>query len=189
MNRVFVIVLIPSVGLFSVNCRSVYLEEKEAERQLYKYNSTSVFVVEKAAGIQKRIPPPSFNRCGSGPLSFQEKRWNEFVNKQHDDLTVDALLYLYKTSSDEKIRRRALQALSHQKKERLILLWQEILEHPENINEVYTWSAISGLATINVSQSNQILISLYLDPETPPEISTKIYNLFREKGVLHVKNR
>ena len=70
MNRVFVIVLIPSVGLFSVNCRSVYLEEKEAERQLYKYNSTSVFVVEKVAGIQKRIPPSSFNWCGSGPLSF-----------------------------------------------------------------------------------------------------------------------
>ena len=104
------------------------------------------------------------------------------MNKQHDDLTVDALLYLYKTSSDEKIRRHSLKALSHQKKERLILLWQEILEHPENINEAYTWSAIFGLATINVPQSHQILIALYLDPETLPEISTKIYNLFRERG-------
>ncbi len=189
MKRIIVTFSILFLSLFSVNCRSIFIAEKETENQLYRYSSQSVYVVDKAAAIRKRFikPIPPYLPCPVGNIPF--KRWNEFIKKPHDDLTVDALLYLYKTNSDEKIRRRSLQALSHQKKERLILLWQEILEHPENINEVYTWSAISGLATINVSQSNQILISLYLDPETPPEISTKIYNLFREKGVLHVKNR
>lgn len=191
MKWIFVAISILLLSLFSVSCKSVFIAEKETADQLFRYDDQSVFVLDKAAALQKRLPKPlNFVWCGSD-YNFRQyrTRWEKFTNQQHDDLTVDGLLYLYKTSSDEKYRRKVLEVLSHQKKERLILLWQEILDQDDKINETDAWNAVFGLATINTHKSNQILFSLHAAPETPAVILTQINSLFGERRVGHRKDR
>ena len=185
MKRITVLSSILILGFITINCSSVYIAETNPKDALYKYNKESIYVEDKAAAIQKRYinPIPLFLRCGMNPAYI---RWKEFVKKQHDDLTVDALLHLYHTNSDENVQSSALHALSTQRKKRLIILWEEVLRNHENINEADAWSAVYGLSAIDVPQSNQILLSLRFNKETPSEILAPIYQLIREKGMPQV---
>ena len=168
----------------SFNCSTFYISEKGQEDPLYKYNKQSVYVKEKAEVIQRRYMyyPPPYRHDRVGDQNY--KRWMEFVNDQHDDLTIDALLYLYHTSSNEIIQRNALHALSLQKKERLIPLWKEILKTPGELSYGFRWSAISGLERIQTQQSRQILVALFSDPMTSPEILINICRLYKENADL-----
>ena len=185
MKRLAVLHSILILSFITINCSSVYITETDPKDPLYKYSKESIYVKDKAAAIQKRYinPIPSFLRCGTNPAYI---RWKEFVKKQHDDLTVDALLHLYYTNSDEKVQSRALHALSTQRKKRLIVLWKEVLGNQENINRADAWNAVYGLSAIDVPQSNQILLSLRFNKETPSEILAPIYQLIREKGMPQV---
>lgn len=186
MKRIAVLPSILILSFITINCSSVYITETVPKAPLYKYNRQSVYVKEKAAAIQKRYinPIPSFLPCATGNRAYI--RWKEFVNKQHDDLTVDALLHLYYTNSDEKVQSSALHALSTQRKKRLIVLWKEVLGNQENTNRADAWNAVYGLSAIDIPQSNQILLSLRFNKETPSEILAPIYQLIREKGMPQV---
>lgn len=184
MKRIPLTIPIILFCLFTVSCQSVFIAEETTDR-LFRYDSQSVFVLDKAAALQKRLPKPLiFVWCGNDYYYMKYKAiWENFANQRHDDLTVDGLLYLYKTSSNEKFRMKILKVLSYQKKERLILLWQEILNQDEIINELTAWNAVFGLATIDSQKSYQILQSLNTDPETPAVILAQINKLIREKMV------
>ncbi|RKU28215.1 hypothetical protein C6497_09520 [Candidatus Poribacteria bacterium] len=67
-------------------------------------------------------------------------------------MTIDGLLYLYKMSSDDILRSQVLKILSHQNKERLGLLWREILRHPSTSSTADKNTAIFGLESIEMSR-------------------------------------
>lgn len=182
MNRAVAFLFIILI-IVSINCRSLYIAETLQQDPLYKYNKHSVYVKEKASAIQRRYMyyPPPYRHDRVGDQDY--KRWIEFVKKQQDDVTIDALLYLYHTSSKERVQRNALHALSHQKKTRLIPLWKEILETPNELSYGFHWFAISGLENIQTQQSRQILVSLFSNAMTSPEILLNICRMYKEYGV------
>ncbi len=97
MNKVVTFPLIILIFV-SINCQSVFIAETVPKDTLYKYNKQSEFIKEKAAALRRLfIYPPPYIHDRVGNQRYE--RWNEFVNKQHDDLTIDSLLYLYHTSS------------------------------------------------------------------------------------------
>ncbi len=96
--------------------------------------------------------------------------WFTFSYQRHDDLTLDALLNLYKTASDENVRHRAIDSLRRQNNPRLIPFWQDILDNRDKVDKQYVLIAISGLGAIHVPQSNRILLALLSDPEASPEL-------------------
>ena len=181
MNKVVTFPLIILIFV-SINCQSVFIAETVPKDTLYKYNKQSEFIKEKAAALRRLfIYPPPYIHDRVGNQRYE--RWNEFVNKQHDDLTIDSLLYLYHTSSKEIVQRHSLQALSHQKKTRLIPLWKEILETPGDLSYGFRWFAISGLESIQTQQSNHVLVSIFSNPMTSPEILLDICKMYEKKGV------
>ncbi len=181
MNKVVTFPLIILIFV-SINCQSAFIAETVPKDTLYKYNKQSEFIKEKAAALRRLFIYPSPSFCKTSNIQEYE-RWNEFVNKQHDDFTIDSLLYLYHTSSKEIVQRHSLEALSHQKKTRLMPLWMEILETPGDLSYGFRWFAISGLESIQTQQSNHIVESIFSNPTTPPEILLDICKMYKEKGV------
>ena len=109
--------------------------------------------------------------------------WYSFAYQQHDDLTTEVLLNLYRTASDEKVRRLALGSLRHQKKAELVLFWQGILQKRDKVDDQSVANAIYGLGTINSQQSNRILLSLLSEKDPSPETLVRICYVFRGNGV------
>ena len=131
-------------------------------------------VTEKEAEIRKLAE--TINPDAMCPVGAP---WFTFSGQQHDDLTLDVLLKLYKTASDKNVRYVAMETLSNQKTAHLIPFWQRILENPDKVDDWTISIAIYGLKTINVPQSNRFLLSLLLEPEMPPTIQTRICFAFQ----------
>ena len=126
-------------------------------------------VAKKEAEILKlmaTIRPDLTNQVG--------EPWFTFSYQQHKERTLDALLNLSKTASDENVRGWAIDSLSHQNNPRLIPFWQEILDNRDTGDKRSVHAAISGLGNIHAPQSNNILLALLSDPETPPDLLTHI---------------
>ena len=126
-------------------------------------------VAKKEAEILKlmaTIRPDLTNQVG--------EPWFTFSYQQHKEQTLDALLNLYKTASDENVRGWAIDSLSHQNNPRLIPFWQEILDNRDTSDKRSVYAAISGLGNIHAPESNNIRLALLSDPETPPDLLAHI---------------
>ena len=126
-------------------------------------------VAKKEAEILKlmaTIQPDLTNQVG--------EPWFTFSHQLHKERTLDALLNLSKTTSDETVRGWAIDSLSHQNNPRLIPFWQEILDNRDTGDKRSVHAAISGLGNIHAPQSNNILLALLSDPETPPDLLAHI---------------
>lgn len=140
-------------------------------------------VAEKEAEILKLMATIRPN------LTYQVgEPWFIFSYQQHDELTLDALLNLSKTASDENVRGWAFNSLSHQKNPRLIPFWQDILDNRDKGDKRTVHAAISGLGAIHAPQSNSILLALLSEPDTSPELLSHIcfayQNSYMPKEVL-----
>ena len=123
-------------------------------------------LAERKAEILELIAAiPENLRCGTGIP------WYGFQSRQHDDLTLDALVNLAKTTQEDKVRDLAVASLTYQKNARLIPYWRDFIVNLENVG-VRSYKhvqAVKGLLRINSPQSTQLLMRMLSGPDTPED--------------------
>ena len=156
MKTILIITGILLGAVFTTSCRADVVAENEAE---------ILELMEPPLSYMRtgRLVPPSLN----GP-------WFRFTYQQHDDLTLNVLLNLAKTSSDENVRKLAINGLAKQKNPRLIPFWQDLLANRDNVgapwpDHVYL-NAVPGLLRINTPESTRFLRNLLSSPDTTAEL-------------------
>ena len=121
-------------------------------------------LAERKAEILELIAAiPENLMCGTGIP------WYSFQRRQHDDLTLDALVDLAKTTREDKVRDLAIASLAYQKNARLIPYWRDFIVTLENVG-VKSYKhvqAVEGLLRINSPQSTELLMRMLSGPNTP----------------------
>ena len=95
--------------------------------------------------------------------------WNRYKHVQHDEITIDALVDLAKTTREDRVRDLAIASLAYQKNARLIPYWTDLLvnfENPGFKSYKHVIQAVEGLLRINSPQSTQLLMRMLSDPDT-----------------------
>ena len=123
-------------------------------------------LAERKAEILELIAAiPENLRCGTGIP------WYSFQRRQHDDLTLDALVDLAKNTQEDRVRDLAITSLAYQKNARLIPYWRDFIVNLENVGfKSYKHvQAVQGLLRIKSPQSTQFLMGMLSGPDTPED--------------------
>lgn len=123
-------------------------------------------LAERKAEILELIAAiPENLRCGTGIP------WYSFQRRQHDDLTLDALVDLAKSTQEDRVRDLAITSLAYQKNVRLIPYWSGFLDNFDNVR--VQWykrvQAVEALLRIDAPQSTRLLFRHLSAPDTSDE--------------------